>query len=128
MRKPNIAVYFAVLAAALPARAGAPDLPAQARAERRRLEAVCPRFRVVPLPRAGELALDGRQSLTVEDLRGVPLDTHPPVLGTPPAYDPRQTDTFAPGQAPYEAPGIRAFRFRYFNCEFNYGGWHNLST
>jgi hypothetical protein len=36
------------------------------------------------------------------------------------------TDDFPPGEAPYEATGILPFRFRFFQCEFNYGGWHNF--
>ncbi|MBN1673631.1 MAG: hypothetical protein JXR37_21470 [Kiritimatiellae bacterium] len=121
----HLAICLAVLAAALPARAGAPDLPPQARAELRRLQAVCPRFRVVPLPRAGELALDTRQSLTVEDLRGVRLDDAPPRMSAAPsAYEPNMRDDLGAG-APYVARGIAPFRLKHFTCEFSYGGWRN---
>ena len=84
-------------------------------------------FRVVPCARSGEMRLTITQSLTIENLRGVRLDDNPPELGelTEP-YDANQTDDFDDGTAPYVAKGIVPFRFRYFNCEFNYGGWHNL--
>ena len=79
------------------------------------------------LPTApGEVVLTTQQSLTVEHLRGVDLDDDPPVLGQPvKPYDARMTDSYPLGKAPYVARGIRPFRFEYFNCEFNYGGWHN---
>ncbi|HJN18143.1 MAG TPA: hypothetical protein QGH10_21770, partial [Armatimonadota bacterium] len=83
-------------------------------------------FEVADLPEQGELVLGVDQSLTVDDLRDVPLDDNPPQLGTPAeTYDPRMTDDFGPGDAPYVAEGIGPFRFEHFNCEFNYGGWHN---
>jgi hypothetical protein len=48
------------------------------------------------------------------------------VLGRPAKpYDPRMTDAFPPGKAPYVARDIQPFRFRYFSNEFSYGGWHN---
>ena len=74
----------------------------------------------------GRIELRADQGLTVEQLRGVPLDDDPPVLGkrtTP--FEAKMTDDFPPGQAPYVAKGIEPFRFRHFHCEFNYGGWHN---
>ncbi len=102
-------------------------LPPEACAEIRKLIARVPSFRVVPLGAyAGNVRLDLSKSLTVDDLRGKVLDDDPPILGKAPAYDPRQSDTFKPGTAPYEAKDIKPFRFRYFNCEFNYGGWHNF--
>jgi len=83
-------------------------------------------FSPVQLPAAGEVTLTEDQSLTVDDLRGVVLDESPPVPGEPAeAYPEKMTDAFGPGEAPYVAEGIEPFRFRYFNCEFNYGGWHN---
>ena len=36
------------------------------------------------------------------------------------------TDPFPAGQGPYIAKNIAPFRFKYFNCEFSYGGWHNF--
>jgi hypothetical protein len=105
-----------------------PDgLPPEANRELAWLLERVPSFRIAKMEHGGrttELALS--DSLTIDDLRGKTLDPAPPVLGEAPAYDPRQTDTFAPGTAPYEATGIEPFRFRYFNCEFNYGGWHNF--
>ncbi|MFO7947362.1 MAG: hypothetical protein R6V19_11160, partial [Armatimonadota bacterium] len=83
-------------------------------------------FSAVELPAQGEMTLTLQQSLTVGDLRGVTIDETPPQLGEPAEpYDPRQTDDFPPGEAPYVAEGIEPFRFDYFNNEFSYGGWHN---
>ncbi len=98
-------------------------------AELRVLAAKVPTFEVLRLPAAsGELVLTAEQSLTIEHLRDVDLDDDPPVL-LPPAspYDPRMTDAYPPGKAPYVARGIRPFRLRHFDCEFNYGGWHNFA-
>lgn len=88
-----------------------------------------PGFAVVKLPRKpGRMVLKPDQSLTVEQLRGVELDPRPPMLQKPAEpYDPRMTDDYPPGGAPYVAQGIGPFRFRYFHCEFNYGGWHNYA-
>ncbi|MFC1596505.1 hypothetical protein ACFL5Q_00975 [Planctomycetota bacterium] len=98
-------------------------------AELRALSAKVPEFQVVPLPtKPGEVALKPGQSLTVEHLRGVDLDDDPPVLRSPAKpYDPRMTDAYPAQKAPYVAAGIRPFRFKQFNCEFNYGGWHNFA-
>jgi len=91
----------------------------------RRIEGSSP----IELPRGpGRIELSPSQSLTIERLRGVELDARPPVpRGPAPVYDPRMTDGFPPGQAPYVARGIRPFRFRWFTNEFNYGGWHNFA-
>ncbi len=100
----------------------------RALAELERLTEKVPGFKPVRIAgRPGEVRLTPDRSLTVDDLRGVPLDDDPPVLGPAPAYDPRMADTFAPGEAPYAAEGIAPFRFRFFNCEFNYGGWHTFT-
>ena len=71
------------------------------------LRARVPSFRVLSLATtAGEVTIRPEQSLTIEDLRGVDLDVDPPVLGSPTKpYDRRMADTFAPGTAPYVAPG-----------------------
>lgn len=83
-------------------------------------------FSSVDLPEDGNVVLEADQSLTVEQLRGVALDDNPPELEQPPEpYDPRMTDDYPPGEAPYVAEGIQPFRFEYFNNEFSYGGWHN---
>ncbi|MBU0606703.1 MAG: hypothetical protein KKI08_02400 [Armatimonadetes bacterium] len=92
-------------------------------------------FHPVRLPATGTLALTPEQSLTIDTLHNVPrldlnppvlLDHHPPTPGeAPKPTDPRMTDDFPPGKAPYVAKGIAPFRFRYFHNEFNYGGWHN---
>lgn len=104
------------------------DARTAAEAELRALSARVPEFQVVALPtEPGEVVLEAEQSLTVEHLRGVGLDDDPPVL-RPPAnsYDPRMSDAYPPEEAPYVAAGIQPFRFKHFNCEFNYGGWHNF--
>ena len=99
----------------------------RARAELNALAAQVKGFRIVDLAeREGTVKLSTHQSLTVEELRGIMLDENPPELGERgKPYDPRMTDSFAPGEAPYVARGIAAFRFRYFTNEFSYGGWHN---
>lgn len=96
--------------------------------ELRALGKKVPGFRTLLLPRTGDFTLTAGQSLTVEQLRGVALDDQPPQLGAlADPYDPNQTDDFPAGKAPYVAPGIEPFRLRYFNCELNYGGWHNMA-
>lgn len=84
-------------------------------------------FQVIPLPTApGEVALKPEQSLTINALRGVVLDPTPPVLGKPAKPYEQQGDGCVPGTAPYIAPGIAPFQFKYFTNELNYGGWHNF--
>ncbi len=102
---------------------------AAAEAELRALTEKVPSFRVITLPeKQGEVFLTKEDSLTVEQLRGLELDGNPPELGSPGRqYDRRMTDAFPGTTAPYVAAGIKPFRFRYFNCEFNYGGWHNFA-
>ncbi len=122
----RIMATLTMLASAAVLRAGAPDLE-RAERELAALAAKVPHFRVLALPEAGEVTLAAGQALTIDSLRGVPLDEAPPRLGTlEEPYDPRHMDDCPPGQAPYVAAGIKPFRFRYFNCEFNYGGWHTL--
>jgi len=108
--------------------ASAREEATSARAELGTLQGRVPTFRVIPLPLSpGEVVLMPEQSLTVEHLRGVDLDDDPPILGQPAKpFGQRMTDDFQPGEAPYVAKNIKPFRFRYFNCEFNYGGWHNF--
>lgn len=119
---PGVLILGVALAGAL---AGcAPQ--ARPQAALRRLAKRVPGFQIVELPRQGCLELSLDQSLTVEHLRGVRLDEDPPELGERTVdYDPRMTDRFPPGEAPYVAKGIQPFRLRSFHCEFNYGGWHN---
>jgi len=107
----------------------AAEIAAVVEAELRAVSAKVPAFGVLNLRTTpGTVVLKREQSLTVEHLRGVDLDDSPPVLGQPAKpYDARMTDAYPPGQAPYVARGIKPFRFRYFNCEFNYGGWHNFA-
>lgn len=98
----------------------------QATKELQALAKKVPGFASVALPKTGELALTAAQSLTSERLRGVVLDGRPPVLGErPQGWDPHMTDDYPAGTAPYVARDIAPFRFRYYNLEFNYGGWHN---
>ena len=96
-------------------------------AELKALAGRVPGFRVVDLPKTGRVKVSLEDALTVEKLRGVVLDEDPPVPGAPAKpYDKRMGDTYPPGEAPYAANGIKPFRFRYFNNEFSYGGWHNF--
>ncbi len=98
-------------------------------AELSNLLAKVPTFEVIALPMVpGNIVLKPEQALTIEQLRGVELDDNPPVCEQPEKpYDERMTDACAPGEAPYVARGIRPFRLEHFNCEFNYGGWHNFA-
>jgi hypothetical protein len=93
------------------------------------MEHKVPRFQVIDFrPQAGEVRLSAKQSLTVEDLRGVELDDEPPVIRTPAtSYPSEQTDGLPPGEGPYVARDIKPFRLREFTAEFNYGGWHNFN-
>ncbi len=101
----------------------------QAKVELDTLKGKVKNFTIIDLTDSqGDVTLDIDQSLTIDDLRGIKLDDGPPELGGMSAkYDPSQTDDYPPKQAPYVARDIAPFRFRYFNCEFNYGGWHNLA-
>jgi len=119
-------LLIATLGATAAALAAADE--AQATREIEALTAKVKSFHPVRLPQTGALTLQPEQALTIEGLRGVTLDDNPPVLGDRLApYDPRMTDDFPPGTAPYVAKDIAPFRFRYFHNEFNYGGWHNFA-
>ncbi len=115
------------LAAVLPIVAGlAQPQEEQADAELQALAGKVEGFEVIELPATGTVELSPDQSLTVDDLRGVALDDGPPMLGEPAQeYPPKMTDDCPAGREPYIARGIEPFRFRYFNNEFSYGGWHN---
>jgi hypothetical protein len=84
-------------------------------------------FEVTQLPAGpGKLALSKQDSYTIEDLRGIDIDEHPPALrSTKHTYAANMVDPYPPGEGPYVAEDIRPFRFQYFNNEFNYGGWYN---
>lgn len=85
-------------------------------------------FRVFELTRdAGDVRLNATWSLTIEHLRGVPIDDDPPIFRQqPPTYRPPHTDGIKPPRSrPYVAKGVLPFRFTHFNCEFNYGGRGN---
>ena len=102
-----------------------PDLRAAddgfVQAELVRLQRLVPTLEIIKLPRrAGKLALTTRQSLTIENLRGLDLDEAPPFRKLGASDDVR--GRWARSGAPYVAQDIRPFRFKYFNCEFNYGG------
>lgn len=129
-----LAVFVSL--ACLPAAAPA-DLPPKLREavqqriaseELRNLQRWVPSMRIVSLPGGpGEVSLKPDDSLTIEHLRGVELDSDPPALGRRTVqYDPRQADDCPADRRPYVARGIAPFRFRYFHCEFNFGGWHNF--
>ncbi len=85
-------------------------------------------FKVIDLPSgAGNIKLSPDDALTIDRLRGVKLDPDPPKLrGKAPRYKINMTDPFPADKGPYIAPGIAPFRYKYFNCEFSYGGWHNF--
>jgi len=86
-----------------------------------------PEFEVLVLPQTGELTLKREQGLTIEDLREKDLDEDPPALKKRSfQYHKNQMVDCPPYNRVYEAKGIRPFRFKHFNCEFNYGGWHNF--
>ncbi len=123
--RPFCALMLSACLAAL-AQAAARD-DAQVQAELGRLFAKVKGLKAVDLPAKGVVMLAPKQSVTVETLRGVPLDDDPPVLNEPAvAYDAAQGDGFAPGKAPYVARDIKPFRFRYFNNMVDYGGKHNF--
>jgi hypothetical protein len=91
----------------------------QARDEIRRLCAKVKGFAAVDLPSSGKVVLSPKNSLTIDMLRNVAIDDTPPVLKPPnPPYTSKECDGCEPGQAPYAAPGIQPFRFRFFNNEF----------
>ncbi len=99
---------------------------AQAEAELATLAERVDGFAVIDLPPEGDVGLRVDASLTIDDLRGVTLDEDPPVPGEPAEdWDPRMTDDWPEGEAPYVAADIEPFRFRWFSNEFSYGGWHN---
>lgn len=104
-------------------------IPKEAEDELDAIQRAVPNFKVIRLPEtAGEFILKTEESLTVDALRSVDIDENPPILEDQARlYDPNQSDDYPPDQAPYVAKGIKPFRFRYFNCEFNYGGWHNFA-
>lgn len=94
-------------------------------AELTELKARIPKFSLIQLPDQGSVTISMDQGLSIDDLRGVTLDENPPVLGKPAsAYPKFLANDCQPGQEPYVAKDIAPFRFRYFNNEFNYGGWH----
>ena len=101
----------------------------QAAKELAALAARAPGFRVIDVTQTdGQIKLQAKQSLTIADLRGVPLDDSPPQADRPAKpYDRRMTDRHPAGRAPYVAEGIQPFRFRWFTNEFSYGGWHNFA-
>ncbi|NOY79455.1 MAG: hypothetical protein GXP31_00470 [Kiritimatiellaeota bacterium] len=113
----------------VPAAAGAsaPDAAPGVRAGIGHLEQILPGFHSILLPARGDLVLTPDQAVTAEALRDKPVDPAPPHAGARPAkpYPSRMTDSYPSGKAPYIAPGIRPFRFKWFHNEFNYGGWHN---
>jgi len=103
-------------------------MDAAAQAELDKFATRVERFKMIELysnePETVLINLDG---ITIQELRTVALDDEPPVMGehtTP--YPENQSDTFGPGQAPYEAWAVQPFRMRQFTCEFSYGGWHNF--
>ena len=111
--------------------AAPPSEPAairQVEAELQRLAQLVPDWHTVRLPGGpGEATVGPEDALTIDQLRDVQIDPHPPVASERTvAYAPRQADDCPADDRPYVAPGIRPFRFRYFDCEFNYGGWHNF--
>lgn len=101
---------------------------ATAKAEISRLANLIPGFRTIDFSRKpAEIRVDKSQGFCIEQLRGRQIDAQPPQL-KPMAkdYPEKLKDGFAVGRGPYVARGIRPFRLRAFNCEFNYGGWYNF--
>lgn len=78
----------------------------------------------IELPEAGSYNLGVAESVTAENLRGVDIDDNPPAFAFEPTYPSSMADGVTPGAEPYQATGIKPFRFSYFNNEWNYTGWH----
>jgi len=98
----------------------------QAKEELNRLKELVPDLEPITLPKTGKLALTVDQSLTIEDLRDKEIDSHPPTMKRRwVKYHKNQSVDGLPDEWAFEAKGIGPFRFKHFNCEFNYGGWHN---
>ncbi|MCF6174741.1 MAG: hypothetical protein L3J71_03130 [Victivallaceae bacterium] len=104
------------------------SVESQSAAEIAKLSSLVKNFKVIDLPaKAGNVKLQTSAALTVEQLRGIKLDSNPPKFtGSVPRYKKNMTDAFPAGKAPYIAQGIAPFRFKYFNNEFSYGGWRNF--
>lgn len=87
-----------------------------------RLARVVPRFRILSLPTVGVVTVPLSATLTVDDLRGVPLEDCPPVLGQVPTYTGNDSDGLRPEERAFPARGIAPFRFHHFTNEFNITG------
>ena len=83
-----------------------------------------PDVELVPLPSSGAVTLSIEQSLTIDKLRNVVIDTDPPILTGAVVYPEIMGDGAAQGAEPYIAQGILPFRFDDFRIEWNYAGWH----
>ena len=84
-------------------------------------------FHVVELPETGDVSLLSLDSLVIDDLRGIELDSDPPILGEPLVpYADSMSDGLEPGTGPYVAKGILPFGFDHFDNQFSIGGWHNF--
>ena len=79
-----------------------------------------PSLEIVSIKKAtGKVELLKSKGLTSDDLKGISLQDHPPVLKRKLDYS---EDTY---EKPYLADGIGPFRLNQFNCNFNYGGHNN---
>ena len=115
---------FALLAVPATCALCAPDAQ-QAELELQTLCQKVPTFQVVALPDDGELALRPDRSLTIESLRGVPLDDTPPQLG--PLIEPYDANRPTTSRRPGAVRRRHRPPLRPLSCEFNYGSWHNMA-
>ena len=94
-----------------------------------RLATLVKDFKIIKLPKgSGNIKINPNDALTIDKLRGIKIDNSPPKFsGKTPKYKKHMIDGLPAGQAPYVAKKIAPFRFKYFNCEFSYGGWHNFN-
>ncbi len=85
-------------------------------------------FDVIELPEKGTVEVDIDEGITIKHLQGHDLDDNPPVMKNPEVLyeDPRMSDEYLPGEAPYVAKGIKPFRLNQFHTEFNYEGHHTF--
>jgi hypothetical protein len=83
-----------------------------------------PDVELVQLPATGVVQLTAEQSLTIDKLRNVAIDSNPPLLTRPAVYPEKMGDGAAQGSEPYIAANVAPFRLHRFRTEWNFAGWH----